>query len=67
MALGQIMGVIDGTITYDPNPVPNAVNARDGVVRGLIGQYGAVGAFISNDDVTDMPFAGGFVATPPSE
>ena len=60
-------GVIDGTITYDPNPVPNAVNARDGVVRGLIGQYGAVGAFISNDDVTDMPFAGGFVATPPSE
>ncbi len=60
-------GVINGTITYDPNPVPNAVNARDGVVRGLIGQYGAVGAFISNDDVTDMPFAGGFVATPPSE
>ncbi len=60
-------GLIDGTITYDPNPVPNAVNARDGVVRGLIGQYGAIGAFISNDDVTDMPFAGGFVATPPSQ
>ena len=60
-------GVIDGTITYDPNPVLNAVNARAGVVRGLIGQYGAVGAFISNDDVTDTPFAGGFVARPPSE
>ena len=58
-------GLIDGTITYDPNPVLNAVNARDGVVRGLIGEYGAVGAFISNDDVTDTPFAGGFVATPP--
>ena len=60
-------GLINGTITYDPNPVLNAVNARDGVVRGLIGEYGAVGAFISNDDVTDTPFAGGFVATPPSE
>ena len=58
-------GLINGTITYDPNPVLNAVNARDGVVRGLIGEYGAVGAFISNDDVTDTPFAGGFVATPP--
>ena len=60
-------GLINGTITYDPNPVLNAVNARDGVVRGLIGEYGAVGAFISNDDVTDVPFAGGFVVAPPSE
>ncbi len=60
-------GLINGTITYDPNPVLNAVNARDGVVTGLIGEYGAVGAFISNDDVTDTPFAGGFVVAPPSE
>ncbi len=57
-------GVItEGVITYDQN-----YRTRDitGTVTGLIGQQGAVGAFIS-DGTGDIPYAGGFVAVPPSE
>ncbi len=46
----------------------NLVRSRityNGFLIGLIGQKGAVGAFRSSD--SDVPFAGGFVARPPSE
>ncbi len=45
-------------------------DVTNGIVTGIIGKQGAVGAFISNEaDIatTDNAFAGGFVAAPPSE
>ena len=60
-------GVLKGTITYNPGAALDnlAVNSADsaGTVTGLIGQQGAVGAFIS-DGTGDTPYAGGFVAVP---
>ncbi len=59
-------GVLKGTITYNPGAALNDATNIPGTVSGLIGQQGAVGAFISNGTVT-TPYAGGFVAVPPSE
>ncbi len=53
-------GVIKGTAS-------NLVSGTDnGLMTGLIGQDGAVGAFISNNPGDDG-YAGGFVAVPPAE
>ena len=63
-------GVIDGTVKLgifannDATATPTEVSA--GVVKGLIGEIGAVGAFIS-DNAADVGYAGGFVVTPPVE
>ncbi len=62
-------GVLTGAITYDPND--SALADSTGKVTGLIGQQGAVGAFISDhgDAHTNLntPYSGGFVAVPPAE
>ncbi len=57
----------DGTITYTPDSV--GATTSSGMLTGLIGQQGAVGAFISNHDnpSSKASYAGGFVAVPPSE
>ncbi len=61
-------GVLKGTITYNPGPALNPDTNSVGKVRGLIGQRGAVGAFISNHDnpSSKASYAGGFVAVPGS-
>ncbi len=61
-------GVLTGAITYDPND--SALADSTGKVTGLIGQQGAVGAFISNHvspGSNKATYAGGFVAVPPAE
>ncbi len=65
-------GVIRGSI--ENNRILRGSNGVDrnyrhtGILRGLIGQEGAVGVFISNNDVEGAyPYVGGFVARPPSE
>ncbi len=64
-------GVITGEVTYNPGSALDDATNSPGTVRGLIGQQGAVGAFISDhgDAHTNhnTPYAGGFVARPPSE
>ncbi len=62
----DINGVITGDIHYNPGAAFDTNTNITGTVSGLIGQQGAVGAFISNGTVT-TPYAGGFVARPPSE
>ncbi len=66
-------GVLKGTITYNPGAALDNLDANStrnsaGIVTGLIGQDGAVGAFRSyhgvDDTGTNTPFAGGFVAVP---
>ncbi len=59
----SVAGVLKGTITYNPGAALNDATNIPGTVSGLIGQEGAVGAFISNGTVT-TPYAGGFVAAP---
>ena len=65
---GNNDGVLKGTITYNSGAVSNPATNSAGKVTGLIGQKGAVGAFISthgvNHDGTNTPYAGGFVAVP---
>ncbi|MCA8834032.1 MAG: hypothetical protein K8953_03005, partial [Proteobacteria bacterium] len=51
-------GVIEGGIT-----ITNGVDSADGVLTGLIGQKGAVGAFHSNASGAQS-YAGGFIASP---
>ncbi len=67
-------GRFNGTILHGAfeGSVENGTqsNVTTGVVTGIIGKQGAVGAFISNEaDIatTNNAFAGGFVAAPPSE
>ncbi len=66
-------GVITGGITYNPGSALDNLDADStknsaGIVRGLIGQQGAVGAFKSyhgvDDDGINTPYVGGFVAVP---
>ncbi len=61
-------GVITGEVTYNPGSALNDATNSPGTVRGLIGQQGAVGAFISDHGDADTnhntPYAGGFVAVP---
>ncbi len=73
-------GFIDGTTSYGTASV-NSDGSRNlpgrsgnvGTLKGLIGQEGAVGAFISKDNAATrsskntIGYAGGFVATPPSQ
>lgn len=54
-------GVFTGTTTLTGGTGAIA-GTTQGTLVGLIGQEGAVGAFISNADQTTNPFAGGFVA-----
>ncbi len=54
-------GVITGRIRKSINR-----DNRYGTVHGLIGEAGAIGAFVS-DEVGGRGFAGGFIARPPSE
>ncbi len=67
-------GVIDGTVELgdfagnDRTAIPLANNNRgSGMLTGLIGEDGAVGVFIKNNDDTGQSsnFAGGFVAVKP--
>ncbi len=58
-------GVITGTVLaglFDNNERSNPSATINGVLTGLIGQEGAVGAFVSNAD--NYNYAGGFVASP---
>ncbi len=66
-------GVISGTanhVYYENGRIGNVTGdiVNSGPLRGLIGEEGAVGAFISNRQTgSTSGFAGGFVARPPSE
>ena len=63
-----------GTMTMDGNFTPEGViygsvnfggpTANTGMLTGLIGQSGLVGAFAGNSELAN-PYVGGFVATPP--
>ncbi|MCA8833673.1 MAG: hypothetical protein K8953_01195, partial [Proteobacteria bacterium] len=60
-------GVITGTVLaglFDNNERSNPSATINGTLTGLIGQAGAVGAFISNADADNYNYAGGFVAAP---
>ena len=58
---GLITGTVDaGNFTDNDRDNPTGSNRRPGVLTGLIGQEGAVGAFHSNGST----YAGGFVARP---
>ncbi len=50
-------GLITGTTSYDNN------GNNDGMLRGLIGEQGAVAAFISNENA-NTGYSGGFVVCP---
>ncbi len=54
-------GFLSGTIGLELDSVTSA-----GVVTGLIGDAGAIGAFISDAGVA-QGYSGGFIVTPPSE
>ena len=63
-------GIIDGTAVYgsfadnDPSQPQKDSYYTPGILTGVIGRDGAVGAFISNNDgIGSRPFAGGFVAS----
>ncbi len=63
-------GLITGTVilarfNVGTRTVRVKLNTTDGTLTGLIGQGGAVGAFISAGDGTTAHYAGGFVARPP--
>ncbi|MCA8835637.1 MAG: hypothetical protein K8953_11195, partial [Proteobacteria bacterium] len=66
-------GVISGTVNYgvftngvEGTPADN--RATNGILTGLIGQDGALGAFHSNEaEGATSGYAGGFVATKPAE
>ena len=64
-------GVMSGTAVYgtfnenDPEQINDDIFYTPGALTGVIGENGAVGAFISNNDgIGSRPFAGGFVAAP---
>ncbi len=64
-------GVIDGTVNYGPftgkvESTPEDGRGTNGILTGIIGQDGALGAFHSNESETSG-YAGGFVATKPTE
>ena len=54
-------GLLQGTVALDLDSVVST-----GVVKGLIGEFGAVGAFISDAGVA-AGYSGGFIAEPPSK
>ena len=58
--------IANGIIILADFTTGNAEDATIGIVTGLFGQEGAVGAFISERGVSGEAshFAGGFVATP---
>ena len=65
-------GVIKGTVdraNYSNIDSPDRIRNHGGIgtLTGLIGQEGAVGAFVINADQTIGRYAGGFVAHPPDE
>ncbi len=60
-------GVIDGTVNYGPftgkvESTPMDNRGTNGILTGIIGQDGALGAFHSNESETSG-YAGGFIAT----
>ena len=60
-------GVITGTVLaglFNNDDKSNPSATINGTLTGLIGQAGAVGAFISNPDADNYNYAGGFVASP---
>ncbi|MCA8834838.1 MAG: hypothetical protein K8953_07085, partial [Proteobacteria bacterium] len=50
-------GLLYGTVDF--------ANGNPGVLTGLIGVNGAVGAFVSKDSSSTVDYSGGFVAKPP--
>ena len=65
-ANGLITGtVLAGLFNNDDKSNPSAT--INGTLTGLIGQAGAVGAFISNADAANYNYAGGFVASLPED
>ena len=64
-------GVIEGTVNYGAftggvETTPAGGRATNGILTGIIGQDGALGAFHSNESETSG-YAGGFIATKPAE
>ena len=64
-------GVIEGTVNYGAftggvEGTPAGGRATNGILTGIIGQDGALGAFHSNESETSG-YAGGFIATKPAE
>ena len=63
-------GVITGTVLaglFNNDDKSNPSATINGTLTGLIGQAGAVGAFISNADADNYNYAGGFVAAIPED
>ena len=63
-------GVITGTVLaglFNNDDKSNPSATINGTLTGLIGQAGAVGAFISNPDADNYNYAGGFVAAIPED
>ena len=63
-------GVITGTVLaglFNNDDKSNPSATINGTLTGLIGQAGAVGAFISNPDADNYNYAGGFVAALPED
>ncbi len=60
-------GVITGSIMFNETNIRGAIETP-GTLTGLIGQEGAVGVFVrNNDDIGNQNYSGGFVARPPAE
>ncbi len=59
---GVITGTTQAGFFIDPKDKTNTASTVNGVLTGLIGVDGAVGAFVSNQQV-NYNYAGGFVAT----
>ena len=58
-------GLIRGTVIYKNNGAAGAVTATSGYLSGLIGERGAIGAFVSITGTgANDAYAGGFVAVP---
>ncbi|MGU9962828.1 MAG: hypothetical protein ACNYPD_01845 [Candidatus Halichondribacter symbioticus] len=57
-------GLIRGTVIYKNNGGAGAVTTTSGYLSGLIGERGAIGAFVSDTAGANDAYAGGFVAVP---
>ncbi len=70
-ANGFITGYVAHSATLGSIERPNISGSSIAHLRGIIGQQGAVGAFTTiqreGADAITVPYAGGFVAVPPSE
>ena len=61
------IGIITGTVERSVGNFAGDTYRKSGILTGLIGQEGAVGAFISESASTRGYYSGGFVARPPDD